>query len=191
MDHSDFQTLIVKLHGFYGDRFLTLAPDMARFWFESLRYQDADTADMALHRWARQFTWKPPSLDELLEQMEYVQEERRASERRSAKPKTWLGALQDAADVQAANPVRSEDDASYGRLMVILAERSIEPWADSKGQIHPKLTEAQRGEQCLLWARRFAMTRPQLAADLQMAATHFGVAMAVAQSVMPNGQEVV
>jgi hypothetical protein len=174
MTKGEFQVFVTKLHGFYGERFPALTSAMAAFWYESLRYTDEDIADLALHRWARQHTLKAPSLDEMLEQIEFVQEEERATQWRSAKAKGWGDALQEAAEAQAANPERSDDDATYGWLMAQLAERSIHPWTDTRGVERAKLTMEQRAMQCMHWAKKHAEKRPQLAEDLRCAARHFG-----------------
>jgi len=181
MDRGEFQAFVMKLKGFYGERFPGLTDGMAKLWFECLRYTDEDIAERALVRWARQFTWKSPSLDELQEQVEYIQQEERAHQRRGSSTASWLDVLKNAAAEQADNPLRSEDDATYGQLMALLAERSLEPWFDTQGQQHPKLTVEQRAEQCLVWARKYGAQRPQLAEDLHVAARQFGMPMALLQ----------
>lgn len=173
VDNSDFQILVTKIHGLYGPKFPGLLPDMAKFWFERIRHLEEDTAEHALYRWASQHTMHPPSLDELLEQAEYVREDQQRAKRQGSSTKSFLDVLKDAADAQASNPLRSPDDVTYGRLMATLAERSIDRWQDKQGRWHEKLTHEQRGEQCYAWAEHYQTTRPELARDLQAAARKF------------------
>lgn len=189
MTMADIQALVAKLKGLYGERFPGLLPEMAKEWLSDLGHLDPEVVEGGLRRWTRQHTFKPPSLDELIEQIEYVREEVRATQRSGSSSKSYLEVLQDAAEAQGANPERSEDDATYGRLMALLAERAIGTWFDSKKQQHPKLTMEQRGEQCYLWARKYEATRPQLADDLRHAAKHFGGQMSMGTEVYANDRE--
>jgi hypothetical protein len=62
---------------------------------------------------------------------------------------------------------------TYVRLMIVLMERSIEPWIDAAGTWHPKLTMEERGAQCYTWAQEYEAQDPVLAADLRLAARRF------------------
>jgi hypothetical protein len=173
MEPSDVFGLTLYLANLYGDRFPALTDGMARLWYESLRHLDADIAHEAATRWARQHTLKAPSLDELLEQIDIVRDDQRQARRSGRSDVRALDVLRDAAETQAANAERSDDDATYGRLMVLLTERSIGPWQDSQGIWHEKLTQEQRGEQCYEWAEQYRTTQPQLAKDLEAAARQY------------------
>lgn len=173
MTRSDIVILVTKMQGLYGDRFPSLLPEMAEVWLEAMRHLEEDVVQTALMRWARQHTFKPPSLDELLEQVEYVQDDQRRLARAGSSTATFLDVLKEAASMQAHNPLRSPDDVTYGRLMALLAERSVGPWVDKQGEQHPKLTQEQRGEQCYRWAEHYQATRPALAEDLRAAARQY------------------
>lgn len=173
MTRSDILTLVTKIQGLYGDRFPALAPEMADVWLDGLRHLDEDLVQQGVLRWARQHTFKAPSLDELLEQVEYVREEQQRAKRHGSSTKNFLDVLKDAADAQASNPLRSPDDVTFGRLMATLAERSITKWQDTQGVWHDKLTHEQRGEQCYSWAEYYQVARPALAKDLRGAARTF------------------
>lgn len=174
MTPSDIHILATKIKGLYGDHFPGFTPAMAQEWLSDLDHLDEAVVEQGLRRWARQHTVKPPSLDELLEQVAIVRDEGRLPRHPPSQGLPAVEPLQATRDAQDRNPERSDDDVTYGRLMTLLAERSIRPWCDSKGQEHPKLTMAQRGEQCLLWARKYDATNPQLAEDLRAAVRHFG-----------------
>ena len=122
----------------------------------------------AINRWARQHTHLPPSLDQILEQVEFVRDEHRQGQR-SGGSKSYLDILKDIAAREAASPERSENDATYAHYMVLLAERSIEPWQDDQGMQHEKMTQEQRGEQCYNWAEQVRPTQSELAKDLEAA----------------------
>jgi len=191
LTNSDLQVFVTKLKGLYGDRFPGLLPEMAREWLSDLHHLDEEVLEKALHRWARQHTFKAPSLDELLEQVEMVREDEQRTRRHGTRVKTYLAVLKEAVEAEANNPVRTDEDVTYSRLMCLLAERSMLPWADSKKQLRPKLTMEQRAEQCLLWANKYESTRPQLAEDLRYAArTAFGGGglMYMAQGVAVNDE---
>ncbi len=173
MQLPEVRELATLLHALYEDRFPGLSPQMCVFWLERLRHLEPDLVTAAVQRWASHHTFKSPSLDELLEQVELVRDAQQPLTRTGSSTKSYLEVLQDAADAQAGNPERTEDDASYGHLMVQLAMRSIDPWQDGQGVTHPKLTLQERTAQCYDWATQYASTRPQLATDLQAAARQF------------------
>jgi hypothetical protein len=175
MTTGELQALMVQIRGYYGDRFSDFSPGMVQLWFESLHHLDEELCIQGLKRWARQHNFKVPSLDELLEQIEIVRDEqRRLARRDGSSTKSWLDALRDAQENEQANPLRSEDDVTYGQLMALLAERSIDKWQDKQGVWHDKLTVEQRGEQCYAWATAYETRRPELAQDLRAAARKFG-----------------
>lgn len=174
MTRSDFASFSVKLKGLYGDRFPGFPKDMARLWLEALRPIEDDLVLEALERWARHFTFKVPSLDELLEQVEMLRDEHhRLVTRMGSSTKSWLDVLREAQATEAANPIRTADDVTYGSLMVILTERSLDRWQDAQGVWHAKLTKTQRQQQCNAWASEYQARRPVLADDLRHAMHHF------------------
>jgi hypothetical protein len=146
---------------------------MADIWYEDLAQVDENLVRLAVRRWVRHHSDRPPSLDQLCEQVEFVRDEQ-ARSRLPAKSKGYAEILRDAAEAQAENPLRTDDDATYGHLMATLAQRSIDRWQDDQGVWQPKLTLEQRGEQCYAWAAQVQTRRPALAADLQAAARQFG-----------------
>jgi hypothetical protein len=176
MQSADMPALSAVLHGFYEEQFPGLNRAMTALWLEHLRQIDADIVHVAVRRWATHHNHKPPSLDEVLEQVEYVREDRRRTLRQGSSATTFPKILQDAAETQAANPLRSDDDVLYGHLMATLGIRSCGPWQDEAGQSHPKLTLEQRSEQCYAWATQYQTSRPALARDLQAAARQFAEA---------------
>lgn len=176
MQSGDMPALSAVLHGFYEEQFPGLNRAMTQLWLEHLRHVDAETVHLAVRRWATHHNHKPPSLDEVVEQVEYVREDRRRTLRQGSSAKIFPEVLQDAAQAQAANPLRSDDDALYGHLMATLAIRACGPWQDEAGQTHAKLTLEQRGEQCYAWATQYQASRPALAQDLQAAARQFAEA---------------
>lgn len=173
MNASEITALFQYLEEYYPDKFAFPSLGMARLWKEKLAQFDEDTMRQAADRWAMHYTFKSPSLDELLEQVEIVREDQRTAKRHGSSDKTFVDALKDAAENEAAHPLRNEEDATYARLMVVLAERSVAPWVDKQGRWHEKLTGEQRGEQCYGWARHYEPTNPQLADDLRGAAKKF------------------
>lgn len=62
---------------------------------------------------------------------------------------------------------------SFGHLMALLAERSLDTWLDERGVWHTKLTQEERGAQCYAWAREY----PALADDLQAVVRRYGTLM--------------
>lgn len=173
MDFHDTQTLLAEIRALYEGHCPTFNAAMTKLWHNALKPFEHETGVNAVERWARHHTFKPPTLDELLEQIEMVRDEAQQAKRWGKSDKTFVDALRDAAENEAANPLRSEEDATYARLMVVLAERSVAPWRDKQGRFHEKLTAEQRGEQCYGWARHYEATNPQLADDLRGAAKKF------------------
>lgn len=173
MDISDVVGLSAYLHQLYEDRFPPLTPAMCRIWYEELRHLDEDLASRAIRRWAVQHTMQPPSLDQLLEQVEFVRDEQRQAQRSGSSSKNYVDILKDLAAREAASPERSENDATYAHYMVLLGERSIEPWTDEQGVRHEKMTQEQRGDQCYVWAEQVRPKHPELAKDLEAAGRQF------------------
>lgn len=164
--HEVFR-LTAYLHDLYRDRFPTLSEAMTRIWYEDLRRMDYDVMEQAVNRWARQHTLKAPSLDELLEQAEFMQEEQRRTRRPSPGDTSWVDVLRAAAEAQARNPERSETDGTFGHLLATLGERSVASWVDEHGVVHDKLTLEQRATTCYEWANQHHLTHPHLAEDLR------------------------
>lgn len=172
MHENEILALSELLGNLYGDRWPGLTPAMADIWHEDLIACDEDLVRQALRRWVRFHSDRPPSLDQICEQVEIVRDDQ-ARSRLPAKSKSYAEILRDAADAQASNPLRTEDDATYGHLMATLAQRSIDRWQDEQGLWHPKLTMEQRGMQCYAWASQYEATNPQLAGDLEQAGRQF------------------
>lgn len=158
------------IHDLYRDRFPPLAESMARIWYEELKHLNEDLVTQAINRWARHHTILPPSLDQLLEQVEYLRDEQRLTKRQGSSEKTFLDVLRDAAEAQANNPERSEHEAHFGHLMALIGERSVGTWLDEQGVAHEKLTLEQRATQCYEWANRHQAKQPDLAENLRYTA---------------------
>ena len=171
MQPRDVFGLTTYLHDLYRDRFPPLGDSMARIWYEDLKHLDEDLVTQAINRWARHHTHLPPSLDQILEQVEFVRDEQRKAQRGGSK--SYVDILKDLAAREAASPERSADDATYAHYMVLLGERSIEPWTDEQGVRHEKMTQEQRGDQCYVWAEQIRPTKPELAKDLEAAGRQF------------------
>jgi hypothetical protein len=167
MEIKDTIALTTYLHELYLDRFPAMSPQMVRIWHEDLQRIDEDLAEEAVNRWAKQHTFKAPSLDELLEQCEFIREESRRTRRPSSRDTDYLDVLRDAAEAQARNPERSDDDGTFGHLMATLGERSVASWVDEQGVVHEKLTLEQRATQCYEWANQQHTTHLSLAEDLR------------------------
>lgn len=167
MQPGDAIELITYLHELYGERFPELSSSMAKLWYEDLRRMEKDLMEQAVNRWARQHTLKAPSLDELLEQAEFLREEQRRHRRPSTGDTSPLDVLRQAAEAQENNPERSDDEARFGHLMALIGERSVASWLDKQGVAHEKLTLEQRATQCYEWARAYQTKNPKLAEDLQ------------------------
>lgn len=157
------------VHNLYRDRFPPLTESMARIWYEDLKHLDEDLVTQAVTRWARQHTHVAPSLEQILEQVEFVRDEQRLARRSGSSTKGYLDVLKDAAAREAQSPERTDTDVRYSRLMALLAERSIDRWSDERGVWHDKMTQEQRGEQCYNWAEQYRLTHPDLAQDLEAA----------------------
>ena len=74
-------------------------------------------------------------------------------------------------------PYPPNQPVSFVRLMTLLAERSLDRWEDPPRQWHPKLTQAERGEQCCVWAQQFREVNPVLADELWAVAQQYGSLM--------------
>lgn len=70
---------------------------------------------------------------------------------------------------------------TYGHLMFVLMERSVDEWPDADGVLQPKLTMEQRGVHCEAWARHYAATAPELAAELHIVALQYARELARTQ----------
>jgi hypothetical protein len=181
MHHSEFQAFVVKVSAYY-ERFPGLTTEMARLWFEAFRPIEETLADKALQRWARQFTFKVPSLDELLEQVEFVREDEKQTIRPRTDPTSnpWLATMRELAekqqvvvDEETGEILRDEEDVKFGRLMALLGERTVARWVDKKGQVREKLTLEDRVQQCEAWAMSYQYEHPALAEDLRQAAKQY------------------
>lgn len=170
MDIEQVVLLTAYLHELYGDKFPKLSPAMTKIWYEDLARMDNELMEQTVNRWARQHTLKSPSLDELLEQAEFLQEEQRRRRRPSAGDTSPLDVLRAAAEAQARNPERSASDGTFGHLMALIGERSVARWVDEAGVVHDKLTLEERATTCYEWARTYQTTHPKLADDLQYTA---------------------
>ena len=178
MNPHEIIELSTYLHELYSEKFPPLNNAMGRLWYGRLKHIDLDDAKEGVERWAWHHTFKSPSLDELLEQIELVKDEKRKTIRDKSGTADYLQLLKNAAAEQGDNPLRGEDDATYGRLMVVLAERAMGRWMDKKHQWHDRLTMEQCGEQCYAWANTYQAERPQLADDLRSAARKYAEIMA-------------
>jgi hypothetical protein len=178
MDAEELRLLTVYLNELYEDKFPRPNTAMLRLWYGRLKHLDLDIAKEGVERWAWHHTFKAPSLDELLEQIELVQDDKRKTIRDKSGTADYLQLLKNAAAEQGDNPLRGEDDATYGRLMVVLAERAMGRWMDKQHQWHDRLNMEQCGEQCYAWANTYQDERPQLADDLRSAARKYAEIMA-------------
>lgn len=59
---------------------------------------------------------------------------------------------------------------TFGHLMCLLAERSIDAWRDERGIMRSKLTQEERSVQCDFWAEEY----PAMADDLRAVAAQYG-----------------
>jgi hypothetical protein len=181
MDNSEFRAFLTKIKGYY-ERFEGLHDAMGVLWCEALRPIEEPLAEKALARWARQFTYKIPSLDELLEQVEFVRED----EKHAMRPRTdptrnpWLDIVRELAekqqvviDEETGEILRDEEDVKFGRLMALLGERTVARWVDKKGTVRDKLTLEDRAQQCEAWAMSYQYEHPGLAHDLLQVAKQY------------------
>lgn len=173
MNFTDVQELSGLMQALYGAHFPGLTPAMAQIWQEDLAHLELDLVRRSLRRWVRFHTDRAPSLDQLLEQVELVQADERQGKRSGSRAKSYVDILKDMAAREAATPERSPDDATYAHYMVLLGERSIEPWTDDQGVRHDKMTQEHRGDQCYVWAEQVRPTQPDLAKDLEAAGRQF------------------
>ena len=173
MNLADVHELAALMGALYGERFPGVTAAMAQIWQEDLAHLELDLVRRSLRRWVRFHTDRAPSLDQLLEQVELVQADEREGKRSGSSTKSYVDILKDMAAREAATPERSPDDATYAHYMVLLGERSIEPWADEQGVRHEKMTQEQRGDQCYVWAEQVRPTQPELAKDLEAAGRQF------------------
>jgi Arc/MetJ-type ribon-helix-helix transcriptional regulator len=173
MTLGDVNELAALMRALYEDRFPGMTPAMAEIWREDLAHLECEVVRAALRRWVRFHADKAPSLDQLCEQVELVQEDQRQSKRSGSSTKSYVDVLKDLAAREASTPERSADDATYAHYMVLLGERSIEPWTDEQGVRHEKMTQEQRGDQCYVWAEKIRPTQPELAKDLEAAGRQF------------------
>mgnify|MGYP001609894797 FL=1 len=152
---------------------------MHELWHTTLQPYERTLVLRAVRRWARQQyqTDRIPSLDQLCEQAEWLQDDdRRVSARSSSGTGRvdTVALLCQTAAAQGANPHRSAAEASYGQFMCLLASRHLEPWYDHKGIVQDTLTQAQMAEQCYRWGLQArAHQRWALATDLEAAGTQW------------------
>jgi hypothetical protein len=179
MDLTDMHALNETMHNLYGPRSPLMTPAMCTFWLEYLHHLDADLVRAGLRRWVLFHVDRPPSLDQLQEQIGYVEDDRRQAKRSGSRTEglTPLGSpaavLAAAAEAHAANAARTPDQASYGHLIALLGERHLGTWLDEQGHPHARLTLADMAAQCRAWAGNVAASRPQLAQDLTDAAQQY------------------
>jgi len=148
MTHSDIDVLKNTLHALYGDRFPGLLPEMAQMWHDDLQPFEASLVTRAVKRWARQHTLYPPSLDELLEAVEWLTDQ----DHRTHLPTPDATPLQVLADTQAraraASPTWTTADRVFGKLMLELVNRAIEQPRNFRNAAH--------AQQCRDWAAYYA-----------------------------------
>jgi|SoiMethySBSTD1v2_1073268.scaffolds.fasta_scaffold1210667_1 hypothetical protein len=172
MKKSDILDLSTLLHSLYGARQPLLPDGMLQLWYEHLERFERDLIMQAVKRWARQHTTKAPSLDEILEQAEILQEDTRRS-RLPSTPKGPVEVLKDLAELGAQSP----DDRLLARLHCRLAEQ------------HPRATWAQ---QCRAWSDHYAAKRPQLATWLLEASRKYeALAPRTQPAPTPQGGKVI
>ena len=165
MEIEDIRFILDTIQSFYPP-FEVPSVSMQHLWLEELARFDRPLVLRAIRQWARQHTERPPTIEQLTEQVEWVEEDDRKVMRREAR-KSLADTFTDAGNAQAANPERTPEEASYGQLMAMLAIRHLETWRDHHGVQHPKLTRAQMAEQCYTWASRARdVERWHLAEDL-------------------------
>jgi len=163
MNKHEIEILGNYLHALYDERFPVLTPDMAQLWYDDLRNLDYDLVTRAAKRWARHHTLKAPSLDELQESVEWVQDADRAARLPQARGRETPG---DALEVLArTTPARSTDDRRYVRAMQVL-------YAHLSGQL-PRWTRAECAAACRSWAEQLRASAPDLAASLVRAGSLF------------------
>lgn len=176
MTRHDVTILTNFLHGLYGERFPGLTPGMAQLWYDDLQPLDAALVTRAARRWARHHTLKSPTLDELLEQVEWVQEQ----DRKARLPEASAGpqSFDDFLAWASGTPARSHDDRRFARAHQILYARlrgNPERW-----------TRAHCAAACQGWAARLQASAPGLAASLVKAAEYFAkVAAEHGESLIP------
>lgn len=167
MIDRDLVALMTYLQDLYGSRIPDLPDAMLDLWLEALARHDRDLVWRAVKRWARQHTYKPPSLDELLEQVEYVTDEDRRARLPSA-PTSPLKLL--AAAAAQAQAEAGPDTRLYARLQVGLLER---------------VPRADWAAKCEAAAAYYAATRPALAAWLRQDAQKYAAWLPTAPAVPP------
>ena len=181
MDMGQILTLNRLLKTLYPEQFPGLPRAMADVWLERLRQHDEDLVMQAVQRWAMHHTFKACSLDELLEQVDLIREDE-ARSRLPTQSRRVADILRDAAEAQAANPLGSEDDATYGHLMATLGIRSCDHWKDEGGAWHAKMTMSERRDQCFVWAAQFEFEHPTLSANLHATARQFAQMVAAQEA---------
>lgn len=122
MTKHDLSILSNFLHGLYRDKFPGLTEGMAQLWYEDLKDLDADLVTRGAKRWARHHTLKAPSLDELRESVELVQEQglKARLPQPATNPIEVLKKL--AQDAAAASPEFTTADTIFGKCMIKLLE---------------------------------------------------------------------
>lgn len=79
MTPREIESLGQRLHDIYGERFPLLTAAKAAIWLEDLRADDAEMVDKAILRWYRQHQqWQAPTLQNLLDTLELVEDDARA-----------------------------------------------------------------------------------------------------------------
>jgi hypothetical protein len=191
MTFADIEALTIQMRAYYP-KCDALAPAMVRLWAEELQQVDETTCGKALARWVRQHTAKPPSLDELAEQVAFVREEEHRPWRPRIEPGSnlWRAARGEGVEASLAvvdkktgEILRDEEDVTFGRLMRQLTEWSMAPWEDTKGALRPQLTPEDRAQLCESWAMTYQYEHPALAEDLRQVARRFREEQARQQEV--------
>ncbi len=78
MQPSEIAMINAQLQRFYGERYAGITTDMAGLWYEQLKPFPYELAIQAIRRWAADhLPHQPPTLTQLITQMEDVQAEQR------------------------------------------------------------------------------------------------------------------
>jgi len=148
------------LHGLYKDRFPGLTEGMAQMWYDDLMDYPADLVIRGAKRWARHHTLKAPSLDELMESIEWVREQdlKARLPQKPTNPFQEVEAMQRHA--QGAHPEWTTADKVFGKLMIRLLEHCT-------GQRGKRYTMADCAAHLMTWVEYYRPKSRELAAWLE------------------------
>ena len=87
--------------------------------------------------------------------------------------------ISEQAKLEEGPMLSGSNGVTFGYLMRVLTERSLDTWEDERGQMRSKLTQEERGMMCDFWAVEY----PVLADDLHAVAEQYS------RQLTPEGRD--